>query len=185
VKWFRRTRRAPILLALAPLVVVAAGLGVSLARTELLRGSFERQVWADGRYPNAELLGAWVGVGDLVQHGLEGPEDGAPAWPAGGECDFVAQGVYGTGDDYERVEAHYRRLAVSIGTGPPVEFDVRPVAAAQLEADAPVSGTTDAATRDLLRRTGTSLGRAATFPTVYTVEVVSTGHAAWLDWRCR
>jgi hypothetical protein len=93
--------------------------------------------------------------------------------------------VYGTNDDYERVEDHYRRLTVSLGAGPPVAIDVRPVPAELLEGSESRRGGTDEATRDLLRRTGTPLGRAAEFPTVYTVEVVSAGHTPWLDWRCR
>jgi hypothetical protein len=178
----RLCRTAALALAgLAAALLVAAG--ASVARTEWLRASFERQFWTSARYPNAELLGAWSGMGRLVASGAGGAFSGTSS--SGPHCDFAAQAVYGTADDLEQVEAYYAGRRVTVGGSEPVGLEVRPISDRALHGDPLRPGDADEAMSDLLRRTGTDLARARTFPTVYAVEAISWGHGAWLDWRCR
>ena len=154
------------------LLAPAAAVGGSIVRTQRLRSSFERQFWDEARYPNAEPLGAWEGFGRLIAGG-------------GAHCDFAAQAVYGTTDDYELVEAHYARRTIAVGAVALVAFDVQPVSDRALSPEPLRGNDPDAATRDVLIHTGADLARARSFPTVFIVQAVSWGHAAWLDWRCR
>src|SRR5436190_14019633 len=156
------------------MLLSAGGLaaGGSLAHTEALRTSFDRQFWTESRYPNAELLGKWEGFGRLIASG-------------GAHCDFAAQAVYGTSDEYEAVEAFYAGRAIAVGDAAPVAFDVQPVSDRALSAEPPRTNDPDAATRDVLTRTSTDLARARSFATVFIVQAVSWGHPGWLDWRCR
>ena len=152
---------------LAPVIAVAA----SFAHTELLRGSFERQFWTEAHYPTAQLLGAWQASGRMVAEG-------------GAHCDFAAQAVYGTSDDYEQVEAHYATRTLRVGGAAPLALDVQPVSDRALSTEPPRTNDPDLATRDVLLRTHTDVVRAESFRTVYVVQAVSWGHPAWLDWRC-
>jgi hypothetical protein len=155
-------------------VVGIAAVVASVVHTELLRASFQRQVWAQARVDSAQLVGADEQFGRLV----ESPDLGA-------HCDFVATGVYGTGDDFETVEASYAAHTVAVGSQPPVAFSVVPASDAALSGTPPRSGTADERVYDALVRTRVDLAQARTFPTVYVVEVISWGHPPWLDWRCR
>jgi hypothetical protein len=138
----------------------------------MLRASFDHQFWQEARYPHSELLGSWEAFGRLVGS-------------AGAHCDVAAQAVYGTTDDYEAVEAHYASYTIKLGAGAPVGYDVQPVSDRALSAEPLRTNDPDEATRDVLVRTQTDIARARSFPTVFTVQVVSWGHPAWLDWRCR
>jgi hypothetical protein len=166
----RRARYGALLvglLILTPLIAV----GASLVHTELLRASFERQFWTDAAYPTAQLLGTWHAGGRVVAEG-------------GAHCDFAAQAVYGTSDEYEPVEEHYAGRTVNVGSAAPLAFDVQPVSDRALTATPPRTNDPDLATRDVLLRTHTDVARAQSFHTVYVVQAVSWGHPAWLDWRC-
>ena len=171
----RRRATQAAALALGLLLLLAVGAGVSVARTQSMRADFERQ-WAAARYPQAELLGAWSGMGRIVT-------------PAGGDlgahCDFAAQAVYGTEDDFDEVEAHYRAHTITLGGQPPVGIDVQPVPDEALSGERLRPGDPAEVARDALERTRVDLERARRFPTVYIAEAVSWGHAPWLDWRCR
>jgi hypothetical protein len=163
------------------LLLVVVGVVVSVARTEILRASFQRQVLVEARYAGAELLGARVETGKLVKPGSSAIAGGRNG---GAHCDFAAQTVYGTGDEYEPVEAHYVARTVSVGGKEPVAFDVQPVADRAL-ATAPLRrGDPALATREQLLALGVDLLRAGSFRTVFVVQVISWGHHPWLDWRC-
>jgi hypothetical protein len=169
----RRARRRAIVGAVAAVVLVpAVAVGGSLWRTESLRSSFDRQFWRDAPYPGAHLLGSWRGFGRVVITN-------------GAHCDFAAEAVYGTPDDYEAVEAHYAAQVLVVDTAAPLAYDVQPISDRALTAEPLRANDPDVATRDVLIRTQTDLARARSFPTVYVVQAVSWGHPAWLDWRCR
>jgi len=167
----RRARRLTVLASLIVAVPLLA-FGASLVHTELLRRSFERQFWTDARYPTSQLLGSWTATGRVVAE--RGPH-----------CDFAAQAVYGTSDEYEQVETHYAARTLTVGGAEPLAFDVQPVSDRALSAEPTRGNDPDLATRDVLTRTHTDVTRAQSFHTVYVVQAVSWGHPAWLDWRCR
>lgn len=160
-----------MLFAALIVAIAAAGFIGSFVHTELLRRSFERQFWSEARYPHAQLLGSWRANGRVVAQG-------------GGHCDFAAQAVYGTSDEYEPVEAHYTARTLNVG-GVSLAFDIQPVSDRALSAEPPRTNDPDVATRDVLVRTHTDVASAQSFRTVYVVQAVSWGHPAWLDWRCR
>ena len=171
------SRRQLTIAVMAASIVAAGALGASLIRTELLRHEFQSQFFERARYPGAALLGRWERFGRVVE--------AAARTRRNARCDFAAAAVYGTDDEYEQVEAYYQSRTISIEGEAPIAFDVEPVAESELEPNTAPKTQADAAQRDLLRGAGADLRRAATFQTVYTVQAVSWGHSAWLDWRCR
>lgn len=149
------------------------GIGGSLVHTEVLRAAFRRQVWQGARYPSARLLGAVEQFGRIV--------DARGSWH---HCDFAALGVYGTDDEFEAVESYYAAHTISVDGEAPAAASVTPVSDLALAGTPLRPGSSDEQVREALVRARVDRFRAQTFATVYVVEAVSWGHAAWLDWRC-
>jgi hypothetical protein len=142
----------------------------------MLRLSFERQFWAEARYPTAELLGARTEAGKIV---------GNATRPGVAHCDFLAQAVYGTHEDYELVEDYYQTRTIALGRDAPIAIESQPLADRVLSGAPLPPGDAGLAQQEVLRHANADLARAREFPTVYIVEAISWGHPAWLDWRCR
>ena len=179
-----RRRRLVALVLLAIALAPVASVLASLARTELLRASFQRQALIEARYPNAELLGVRVESGRLVQSGRPTATAPGAQGAQGAHCDFSAQVIYGTDDDFERVEAHYTGRSVSLGGGTPAALELEPISDRALSAAPLRSSDPDVANRELLIALGVDLARAQGFRTLFAVQALSWGNAAWPDWRC-